>query len=143
MSVCTDCAPRDVGVLQILDNVIEDAQMGLMVGGGRDTVVSGNRFIGCDVAIHVDNRGMTGERPDCVGADMGNLVAVMAVPTWAKYGLSAQHPCIPENNTVTNNCWSDCIHFFDQSAPSGTTMAEQEATMAKWFSSGSGNHMCV
>jgi hypothetical protein len=38
----------------VVNNTVIDAQMGLMVGGGRDNIVQGNRFVGCDVAIHVD-----------------------------------------------------------------------------------------
>ena len=34
-------------------NTVIDAQMGIMVGGGRDVVVKGNRFIGCDKALHM------------------------------------------------------------------------------------------
>ena len=36
-----------------------DAQMGIMVGGGTDTIVKGNNFINCDKALHIDDRGMT------------------------------------------------------------------------------------
>ena len=71
-------------------NTVIDAQMGIMVGGGRDTIVRGNNFINCDKALHIDNRGMGGEKPSCLGADMVGLKAAMATPAWAKYGLSAQ-----------------------------------------------------
>ena len=72
-------------------NTVVDAQMGIMVGGGRDVVVKGNRFIGCDKALHIDNRGMTGEKPDCLVPDMTSLKAAMGAPAWAKYALSASH----------------------------------------------------
>ena len=42
-------------------NTVIDAQMGIMVGGGRDTIVRGNNFINCDKGLHIDSRGM-GER---------------------------------------------------------------------------------
>jgi hypothetical protein len=131
----------------VINNTVIDAQMGLMVGGGRDNIVSGNRFEDCDVAVHVDNRGMGGEHKDCVatGADYLSLQAAMAVPAWQKYGLSLVHPCVPENNTVSNNCWTNCTQFFDAkgSAPPGKTMADQEANMKKWFSMASGNTPCL
>ena len=41
----------------IQNNTVIDAQMGIMVGGGRDTIVEGNNFIGCDKGLHIDNRG--------------------------------------------------------------------------------------
>ena len=43
-------------------NTVIDAQMGIMVGGGRDTIVRGNNFINCDKGLHIDSRGM-GENP--------------------------------------------------------------------------------
>lgn len=110
---------------QVVDNTVIDAQMGLMVGGGRDTIVSGNRFVGCDVAVHVDNRGMGGELDLCNGS-MDALKAMLAgAPAWGKYGITTGHQCIPENNTVSDNCWTNCGTFFDHSAPPGATMAEQ------------------
>ena len=33
---------------------------------GRDTIIKGNNFINCDKALHIDDRGMTGEKPDCL-----------------------------------------------------------------------------
>lgn len=71
-------------------NTVIDAQMGIMVGGGRDTIVRGNKFIHCDKGLHIDNRGMGGEKPSCLGEDMVGLKAAMGTPAWAKYGLSAQ-----------------------------------------------------
>ncbi len=65
-------------------NTVIDAQMGIMVGGGRDTVVKNNNFIGCDKGLHIDNRGMRGEKPSCLGADLTGLKAAMSTPTWAK-----------------------------------------------------------
>lgn len=58
-------------------NTVIDAQMGIMVGGGRDTIVKGNNFINCDKGLHIDNRGMGGEKPDCLGPDMAGLKAAM------------------------------------------------------------------
>ena len=52
----------------IENNTVINAQMGLMVGGGRKNIVANNRFIGCDVAIHVDNRGMGSESVMCNNA---------------------------------------------------------------------------
>jgi hypothetical protein len=131
----------------VVNNTVIDAQMGLMVGGGRDNIVQGNRFAGCDVAIHVDDRGISNEHGDCVatGADYLSLKAVMKVPAWAKYGLSLAHPCLPENNIVSENCWENCTQFFDAKggAPPGKSMAEQEASMKKWFSTASGNQLCA
>ena len=117
-----------------------------MVGGGRDNIVIGNRFEDCDVAVHVDARGSSNEHADCVGVDAENYRAVMEVPQWAKYGLAPPaHNCVPSNVTVAHNCWVNCEQFFDGKggAPPGKTMAEQEASMKAWFSTASGNVLCV
>jgi hypothetical protein len=42
-----------------------------------------------------------------------------------RYGITTGHQCIPENNTVADNCWTNCTTFFDHSAPPGSTMADQ------------------
>ncbi len=41
----------------VADNIVEDAEIGIMIGGGRDNLVEGNIFIHCKHAIHVDARG--------------------------------------------------------------------------------------
>ena len=91
-------------------NTVIDAQMGIMVGGGRDVVVKGNNFIGCDKALHIDNRGMTSEKEACLGPDLTGLEAAMGAPAWAKYGLSAKmnpaEVCSPVNATAIDNCFS-------------------------------------
>ena len=94
-------------------NTVIDAQMGIMVGGGRDVVVASNSFIGCDKALHIDNRGMGGEKGTCLGPDLTSLTTVMAEPTWAKYGLSdrmspnATLQCSPVNVSAIGNCFQD------------------------------------
>ena len=60
-------------------------------------IVRGNKFIHCDKGLHIDNRGMGGEKPSCLGEDMVGLKAAMGTPAWAKYGLSAQ--------------MSECLHL--------------------------------
>ncbi len=41
----------------VADNIVEGAEIGIMLGGGRDNLVEGNIFIHCKHAIHVDARG--------------------------------------------------------------------------------------
>ena len=59
---------RARGVFSAEKVAVINAQMGLMVGGGRKNIVANNKFIGCDVAIHVDNRGMGSESVMCNNA---------------------------------------------------------------------------
>ena len=43
----------------VASNVFERAGCAVMLGGGRDNVVAGNRMVDCDIAIHLDDRGET------------------------------------------------------------------------------------
>lgn len=95
----------------IENNSIFDAQMGIMVGGGRDVIVRHNRFVGCDKAIHIDSRGSGPlKKTQCLGPDLTGLRAAMGVKAWAKYGLSAtMNPaavCSPVNTSAVDNCFS-------------------------------------
>ena len=97
----------------IENNTVQDAQMGIMVGGGRDTIVRGNSFINCDKGLHIDNRGTGGERSTCLGPDLTGLKAAMKAPAWQKYGLSdimapnASDVCSPVNASATGNCFEN------------------------------------
>ena len=74
-----------------------------------------NNFINCDKGLHIDNRGVGGEKPDCQGADVVGLRAAMKTPAWAKYGLSdidisnniSTVTCAPINASAINNCFKD------------------------------------
>jgi parallel beta-helix repeat protein len=126
-------------------NTIIDAQMGIMVGGGRDTIVRNNNFIGCDIGLHIDSRGMGGEKPSCLGADMTSLNTAMASPAWAKYGLSAKmnpkEMCSPVNASAIGNCFSHNLQNW------GLWCGAQPSCMndAKWsgsVASGNRNGSC-
>ena len=134
------------------NNTVIDAQMGIMVGGGRDTVVRGNSFIGCDKGLHIDNRGMTSEKSACVGPDLTSLHAAMAVAAaasgggsggggggWAKYGLSdAMAPggqCSPVNVSATDNCFQGNVQNWELWCGSADCLNDP-----KWLSKEAGNH---
>ena len=97
----------------VANNTVISAQMGIMVGGGRKNIVEGNRFIDCDVAIHVDDRGMGSERDMCnnqTGASYHSAAAVLGLPQWKKYNVTLDHPCVPIDNVIRNNCWTPVGH---------------------------------
>ena len=48
-----DCASGSI----ITGNVIREAHRGVMIGGGRDNLVAGNKLVDCDIAVHFDARG--------------------------------------------------------------------------------------
>ena len=43
----------------VASNVFERAGCAVMLGGGRENVVVGNKMVDCDIAIHLDDRGVT------------------------------------------------------------------------------------
>ena len=43
----------------IVSNVFERAGCAVMIGGGRENAVVGNRIADCDIAVHLDDRGVT------------------------------------------------------------------------------------
>ena len=40
------------------NNTFDDCDTALFIGGGRSTVATGNTFSNCNLAVHLDNRGM-------------------------------------------------------------------------------------
>ncbi|HKX78255.1 MAG TPA: right-handed parallel beta-helix repeat-containing protein [Novosphingobium sp.] len=94
----------------ITGNVMIDGQFGVVIGGGRDNLISGNFFAGFSrAAVHADNRGMTWQN----GRTNGELAALLAkVPVqsdaWkGRYrDLSNLRPAAygrPENNRLVGN----------------------------------------
>lgn len=104
-------------------NECVDAQKCFFVGGGRDTIVRGNRCEDAGLCVHIDNRGMSS--PTCRVDPPGLLVQQL-------YAVNYQHPpyatafpeivdtlqrrpCVPVNITVTGNSFCHSA-FIDASA---------------------------
>ena len=56
----------DMSGWTITNNTFINCQTGVVIGGGRRNTVKGNYFERCDVAQHIDNRGMDGAPPASV-----------------------------------------------------------------------------
>lgn len=104
------------------DNLIQDCEFGILLGGGRQTTIRNNRFFRVAVnaprgephaPIYVDNRGMASEKSVCEACngsscplDSNYKVAMEAMknPAWAKYNMSfLPDPCVPALNSIEGN----------------------------------------
>ena len=50
----------------IINNTFINCEQGGVIGGGRRNTFSGNYYERCDLALHIDNRGMGGKPPSQV-----------------------------------------------------------------------------
>ena len=117
----------------ITDNLFENCMTGVVLGGGRDNVVTFNHFVSTDLAVHLDNRGMNWQLQvelgcyppsspphpfqDCnntAGALVQQLLSVnFTLPPYATaYPAITDsltfHPCVPVRANVSyNTCVCD------------------------------------
>lgn len=103
-----DCASGTI----IRGNVIERAHRGVMIGGGRDNLIEANRFVDCDIAIHMDARGLGWAKFWFDGRDNTLFDRLDAMPyrqePWrSRYPqlltLTHNEPAMPKGNTVDDN----------------------------------------
>ncbi len=107
----------------VIDNVVEGAEIGLMIGGGRDNLVEGNLFIHCKYGIHLDARGTSWARYYFVddgkqarNTDMQDQIRDYAVnePPFAdRYPMLkdylADQPELPKYNRLNDNEARGCV----------------------------------
>jgi parallel beta-helix repeat protein len=124
-----DCASGSI----IVDNVIRGAHRGVMIGGGRDNVIRGNKFLDCDMGIHFDARGRGWAHTWFDGTDNTLFDHLRAMPyqqePWrSRYPqlltLTADDPAAPKGNVIRDNqSWSTrWIAYYDH-------LTERDATL--------------
>ena len=111
----------------ILNNTFINCTQGILLGGGRDSILRFNSFDGCLNAIAYDNRGMGWQASSCYynktnpsasGVLVLGLFAVnyLQPPYSEAYpsivNLLDNHPCVPVNNTVTDNTYCNIERNF-------------------------------
>ena len=122
------------------NNNFSDSDTCFFVGGGRSNVARGNRFERCDLAVHVDDRGLSWEAAQCAAngssyADVEQVLSGPAVDTWAALYPDVvaiqqlDHLCTPVYNQIINNTHKDCDAFIDQT----------QETLDAWLDVVSGN----
>ncbi|HEU4778890.1 MAG TPA: right-handed parallel beta-helix repeat-containing protein, partial [Steroidobacteraceae bacterium] len=100
---------------RIENNAIVDAQYGVLVGGGRDNIVTKNLFLSTHTPLHVDERALTwAHRAVAPGEVMDKRLNAMPVrdATWAAaYPLLASmrrdRAPMPEGNQIRSNVVSE------------------------------------
>jgi len=119
---------------QIVGNILWDCQFGLMLGGGRDFVVTNNIFVNCRPAISADARGID---PNPVWQNMVNTTMKQRLnamhhqrpPYSVRYpeiatvdpDFATGHGVPPKNNIVERNiCWR-CEVWINECWPKGST----------------------
>lgn len=93
-------------------NIFVRAGRGMMIGGGRDNTVTGNAFVECQPAIHLDGRGIGWASFWFNGKDQTLLKRLAAVghdrpPYSRRYPelvrLLDDQPAFPKGNRITHN----------------------------------------
>jgi len=105
-------------------NIFVRAGRGMMIGGGRDNTVTGNAFVECQPAIHLDGRGIGWASFWFNGKEPTLLQRLAAVhhdrpPYSRRYPelvrLLDDQPAFPKGNRITNNLsvdsrWLDLLN---------------------------------
>jgi len=102
----------------ITGNVFVDVTRAVLIGGGRDNVVTNNVFLACPTAIHVDARGESWAAPAVASTMKDRLAAVpyQGSPWRDRYPALArildENPGAPSGNEIAHNVswhsgWTD------------------------------------
>jgi len=116
---------------QVYGNIVENCELGFMLGGGRTTLVHNNTFKGNDNDIEFDNRGMVWQKPYCaVGGNFQQDLETFNYqkPPWSTaypwiLDYFSNDPCTPVGNIIQYNSY--CNESFINQTP---------ATVASWQS---------
>lgn len=125
-----DCASGST----ITGNVIRGAHRGVMIGGGRDNVIAGNKFLDCDIGIHFDARGLGWAHSWFDGTDPTLFDRLRAMPyrqePWrSRYPqlltLASDDPAVPEGNVIRDNqSWCKTwIAYYDHMTAHNLTLS--------------------
>merc|ERR1712232_1430024 len=116
---------------QILNNTFEDCTVANFIGGGRDHIVTGNRFVRCGTIQYLNNQGMTFDKDAAVCSEVGppgfgqgdtqcstGAAKWMATSSpaardyariWPEMAnISENHPGWPAFNKIAHNTYCQC-----------------------------------
>ena len=124
-----DCASGSI----IVGNVIRDAHRGVMIGGGRDNLVAGNKFVDGDIAINFDARGLGWAHTWFDGTDPTLFDRLRAMPyqqePWRSsypqlLTLTSDDPAVPKGNVIRDNqAWCKTwIAYYDHMTARNLTL---------------------
>eukprot|EP00040_Diaphanoeca_grandis_P044395 m.12154 g.12154 ORF g.12154 m.12154 type:complete len:676 (+) comp9192_c0_seq1:195-2222(+) len=109
----------------VRNNTFVDSWVGIMLGGGRRTIIVNNTFNRIQhVAIEFDNRGMTWQKTSCMPPN-GTFYKELAQdkvdqPPWSTLwpylqAIAQDHPCVPTYNNISNNRYCACATWMNAS----------------------------
>jgi len=124
-----DCASGTI----LVDNIVQGAHRGAMIGGGRDNLFRNNKFVDCDIAIHFDARGLGWAHDWFNGKDNVLFDRLKAMPfaeePWrSRYPqlltVASDEPANPKGNVIENNqSWSGkWIDYLDKRTERDVTL---------------------
>jgi len=124
-----DCASGSI----VMGNVIYGAHRGVMIGGGRDNLIAGNKLVDCDIGVHFDARGLGWAHSWFDGRDPTLFDRLRRMPyqqePWrSRYPqlltLTGDDPAVPKGNVIRDNqAWCKTwIAYYDH-------MTERDLTL--------------
>jgi parallel beta-helix repeat protein len=112
---------------EVVGNIFRHVATAILVGGGRDNLISGNVFTGCKLGIHLDSRGLGWAAPAVKGVMMERLREVPYRSALWKESYPALYPILQENpgaaqgNRVVNNLsWQGAFSELDDATRAQT-----------------------
>jgi len=103
--------------VKVYGNICYKAHRGVLLGGGRDNTIENNIFIDCDIAVHVDSRGLGWAKNYFDGTtttltDRLNEIPYKQPPWSQRYPklltLYEDEPALAKYNKVVRNISSGC-----------------------------------
>jgi len=115
--------------ITVTNNFIDHAALGLLVGGGRDNLVTGNIFAHCDEGMQLDSRGTGWAKPmQTTLRERLAKIPVAAEPWLSRYpGLQtilADRPEKPVGTRITGNALVACKKPWKAKTPSGVATVD-------------------
>jgi len=124
--------------VKVYGNICYKAYRGVLVGGGRDNTVENNIFIDCDIAVHVDSRGLGWAKNYFDGrtttlTDRLNAMPYKQPPWSQRYPklltLYDDEPALAKYNKVVRNISSGCKKWLDLRNGLTTEIVEVEGNL--------------
>lgn len=124
----------------VTGNVVEHSLRGVLIGGGHDNIVRGNRFVACDIPVTLDSRGRTWAKSWFDGRDNTLFVALKAMPVdgepWrSRYPelltVTNGDPALPKGNRLEGNFAYGCptwVRYIDGVTAADLVQADNQVT---------------
>lgn len=107
---------------EISRNIFYDVATAVLIGGGRDNIITDNMFINCGRALSIDARGLGWASSVGVFATKELHDLNYQEPPWSErypelVGILEDQPLAPKGNVVARNiCWGSDWGWFEQAA---------------------------